>query len=1014
MYVYFCYIYLAFPPPSCTLFFLFMKPLQNFLQILLFLGCTTLHAQDNQWTWVSGDHITETVTNYGTKGIAAATNHPGPRSESTTCTDRNGNFWLFGGKGKDSTGKEGILNDLWKWDGTYWTWMAGSNLANQAGNFGSQGIASPSNIPPSRAAGICGFDNNGNLWLFGGSYDGAGTLNSINDLWKWDGNNWTWVKGTNNVNWQTADYWGHYGANNFPSVTNTPGGRSHAVGWTDSIGNLWLFGGDGYADSSVYVLHDRIGLLNDLWKWDGNNWTWIRGNIYAQTSGIYGTKGISANFNYPGARSYATVIKDKNGVIWMFGGNTSFLKDQKVSNDLWKWDGTNWTWMSGSDTASQTPVFGQMGIPGANNVPEAGLGYNGWSDSLNNLFLFGGDNSLLGGLMEILWKWDGTNWTWIRGDTLKNSSGNYGVLNVANNNNTPASRTSALSWEDKNGGLFLYGGFGLFNTAIAARNLNDTWYFDGNNWIWKSGAPSKNSISFGEKGIAAASNQPSVHYGGVTWQDNKGDLWLFSGEGRNSYYSIDLYNNMWKWDGSNWTWMNGSDKPNQLGNLGIRGIPSSTNIPAARYGAQSWYDNNGIFWLFGGFGIDTLNNNLTNSTFNDLWKWDGANWTWVKGGKYNNTWYGTYGQKGIPDTANNPTARYLGNCWTDKAGNLWLYGGFNRGFYLNDLWKWDGTNWTWVKGDSTKINSIPAVYGTIGVTDPSNSPGSRANASIWKDSSDNVYLFGGITSLYIPPSRNSPNGNVILPVYNDLWKWDGSNWTWLSGSSYGSFYGNPQTGNYGNKGISAATNLPPERSGAASWTDSRGNFWLYGGGGVNGYLNDLWAWDGKNWTWISGDSSKNNSGIYGTLGLNDPNNKPGGRVETFYWTDKKNNTFWLFGGLGIYNGSDIIYNDLWKFRPGIVTAIPSSLSVPNFNSKLLLLNNPSPLDRFQFRSDQFYQKLNWQIIDESGRMLQEGKLYTVLKGSFQLVTTQHLNKGTYFIRFLGEDKKMQTLKWIKQ
>ncbi len=43
---------------------------------------------------------------------------------------------------------------------------------------------------------------------------------------------------------------------------NTPGARSNSVSWTDTSGNLWLFGGYGY-DANV-----TLGLLNDLWEFD--------------------------------------------------------------------------------------------------------------------------------------------------------------------------------------------------------------------------------------------------------------------------------------------------------------------------------------------------------------------------------------------------------------------------------------------------------------------------------------------------------------------------------------------------------------------------------------------------------------------------------------------------------------------------------------------------------------------------------------------------------------------------
>jgi hypothetical protein len=60
---------------------------------------------------------------------------------------------------------------------------------------------------------------------------------------------------------------------------------------------------------------------------------------------------------------------------------------------------------------------------------------------------------------------------------------------------------------------------------------------------------------------------------------------------------------------------------------------------------------------------------------NDLWKFDGYNWTWMSGSSYHNP-VGNYGQLGIPDISNMPpsTPSYGGLGWTDLNGNLWLYG----------------------------------------------------------------------------------------------------------------------------------------------------------------------------------------------------------------------------------------------------------------------------------------------------------------------------------------------------
>ncbi len=72
-------------------------------------------------------------------------------------------------------------------------------------------------------------------------------------------------------------------------------------------------------------------------------------------------------------------------------------------------------------------------------------------------------------------------------------------------------------------------------------------------------------------------------------------------------------------------------------------------------------------------------------------------------------------------------------------------------------------------------------------------------------------------------------------------------WVWMSGSSAVGSNGS-QPGVYGTLGTPAAGNIPGGRTMASSWTDSNGNFWLFGGFGDDandtaGYLNDLWEFN---------------------------------------------------------------------------------------------------------------------------------------------------------------------------
>jgi hypothetical protein len=63
-----------------------------------------------------------------------------------------------------------------------------------------------------------------------------------------------------------------------------------------------------------------------------------------------------------------------------------------------------------------------------------------------------------------------------------------------------------------------------------------------------------------------------------------------------------FFNDLWIFDGGNWTWMSGNFSTNQIGSYGDEGVPSPSNVPGARRGAISWRDNNGNLWMFGGEG----------------------------------------------------------------------------------------------------------------------------------------------------------------------------------------------------------------------------------------------------------------------------------------------------------------------------------------------------------------------------------------------------------------------------
>ena len=417
----------------------------------------------NVWTWVSGGNTVNQIGIYGTKGTPSGTNIPGARSSAVSWIDINNNRWLFGGSGVDSAGTSGALNDLWKFDGTNWTWVSGSNIVNQSAVYGTKGTGAGTNMPGAHYDSVSWRDSSNNLWLFGGA---SASNIYLNDLWKYDGTNWTWVSGSNLTNQS-----GVYGTKGVAAGTNVPGARYYAVSWIDSANILWLFGGQGHDSAGT------LGYLNDLWKFDGINWTWVSGSNIVNQIGVYGTKGTAAGTNVPGGRNGATTWIDSSNIRWLFGGyGYDSIGSIGYLNDLWKFDGTNWTWVSGANLANQASTYGTKGTAAGTNVP-GGRCYVGasWVDGSNNLWLLGGSSST--GLLNDLWKFDGINWTWVSGVNTVNQIGSYGTKGTAAAANVPGAREAGVSWRDSSNNLWIFGGMGYDYLGGTTGNLNDLWRY---------------------------------------------------------------------------------------------------------------------------------------------------------------------------------------------------------------------------------------------------------------------------------------------------------------------------------------------------------------------------------------------------------------------------------------------------------------------------------------------------------------------------------------------------------
>ena len=433
-------------------------------------------------------------------------------------------------------------------------------------------------------------------------------------------NGWSWIGGSNE-----SGAYGVYGLQGVPAASNIPGGRYISVSWVDNDGNFWLFGGSGNAANGV------SGNLNDLWKYipSTKQWVWMSGASTINAYGSYGTMGVAAAGNVPGARLGAVSWKDSAGNLWLFGGFGNAANGVAGAlNDLWKYNisSNQWTWVSGSNTISATGVYGTKGIPSNSNVPGARLGSVGWVDKNGSIWLFGGAADILTArVYNDLWKFNPSSneWTWVAGESSVNIPGIYGVQGIPALTNQPGGRLDSISWQESNGKVWIFGGHGI-DAVGKLGNLNDLWSYspDTNIWTWSSGSNVSGAYgTYAKQGTASPNSIPGAreHRIPISWVDSGGNLLMLGGDG-NGASTSGILNDLWSYNPANnqWTWVGGSTESNAFGSYGTLGATAVGNQPGARMDGVGWVDSSGSLWLFGGSG----NGANSNGYLNDFWKYN--------------------------------------------------------------------------------------------------------------------------------------------------------------------------------------------------------------------------------------------------------------------------------------------------------------------------------------------------------------------------------------------------------
>jgi hypothetical protein len=744
-------------------------------------------------------------------------------------------------------------------------------------NYGQTGVASPSNWPGARVNAAYTSDESGNLYMYGGyglGNNGSGSnVDVLEDLWLFDGTHWTsLMNGISTLN-------ANHGTKGVSSASNSPGGRVGATLWYAN-NSLYLFGGAIF--QSVPYSHDLQPLnnFNDLWQFDfaTQQWTWISGS----SSGNTGASSSGGQYTYPQSLSESASCLDENGNLYLYGGYSS-PGGTHQSNSFWKFDGSNWTLLSGDP---DNPNNANGSLPGA--LAGAQL-----SAMNGKIYLIGG-----GGTSSSTYVWNGSNWS-----LHKSCSNSNGTLQAAYDADACPGELISFSASCRwNGESYFYGGTGGSNWDYSS----GLYKFNGQNFAVEFSA-GKNQFNYQLKNSANISFPGGLNRAAWAFDESSQSLYLYGGDS----YDPGYHSNLWQYQNGEWIWLTGAGASSSTASVhGSLGIPAATNTPGSRMDAVMWIGSGDTLWLFGGYGFDE---NGALGRLNDLFCYVEGEWIWMKGSKFRND-AGSFGSQGLSSPNNNPPGLSGMKVWTNPQGEAYLFGGLSSASttaYHNAIWKFDGQNWTWIKGDNSP--GTAAVFGTKGIAQPTNNPGGSFNFTLAGDD-NGFYIYGGATYY---SHRSSSHFS------NQLWYFDAAseNWTFLFGSTLGA------SNVPGFDSISKNSNAvnPGYNRGGASWV-ANGKFYLFSGliytGLASHYYtpsNNLWEWNGSNWSWLKGaqdlEGADPNLAQYGDSKSFDYDYLPAPRYYPVYW--KNGNSLYLAKGLVTAAGmSSQNLDDVWAFHPG--------------------------------------------------------------------------------------------------
>jgi len=441
-----------------------------------------------------------------------------------------------------------------------------------------------------------------------------------------------------------------------------------------------------------------------------------------------------------------------------FGGNLYAGLGMSANDaEVWRWNGSTWTKIGGDSINS------------------------GWTTNYETVWVLTNDGTnLYAGLGDTaqdaeVWQWNGTAWSKAGGDGVNSS------WTAADNIEQIRSMT-------------YFGGNLYVGTSITAGD-GDVWRFNGTSWT-KIGGDGINSgwAASTYEIVAGLANDGTNLYAGLGSGDGDGEIW--------------------RWNGTSWT---------KLGGDGL----SSSWTTAQGDGVYALEYSSGMLYV----GLHDANGNGM------IWTHDGSNWARIGGGYVNNSW-GGFNLQSVESTTNHAGKLYAGTGTTVSGNAL--------------VWEFDGVKWKLIGGQGINSSWAPESFENVYTLQSYKGElyaglGYNANdAEVWKYNGSTWTQVGG-DSINGGWTTNFEVVNVLAVWGNDLyaglgnsaqdgevWRWNGTSWTKIGGD-----------------GVNSSWVTGDNIESVLSLTLFNGN--LYAGLGASVNDAEVWRFNGTSWSKIGGD-----------------------------------------------------------------------------------------------------------------------------------------------------------------